>query len=285
MNHVYVNHFLDSVRLSRSFRPAQVLQIQINAGIIYPKLIDFRQTTSHWIYQHKKGWYKQAPQLQVHKVGFDSSWFFFFIHHGIQSSSVQRLPAPSGWSILLQLKTLEIPSRGQHFPHWDTLCNQTWQWEIPGIHGFDCHCSKYIYICLSIGGWNSIYPGNGHHLPGFEWKSKTKNHPRAFSRQLWLPEGSGPSLGRVSGKVLKQFLGQTCGCLADSISTSIVYNALIYIYIIWRYMIWIYEFIYWYIVYQIFESSSSLGSKTRFSIDVKNPLVPPAKIYNMIDCP
>ena len=28
--------FLDSVRLSRSFRPAQVLQIQINAGIIYP---------------------------------------------------------------------------------------------------------------------------------------------------------------------------------------------------------------------------------------------------------
>ena len=55
VNHVYVNHFLDSVRLSRSFRPAQVLQIQINAGIIYPKLIDFRQTTSHWIYQHKKG--------------------------------------------------------------------------------------------------------------------------------------------------------------------------------------------------------------------------------------
>lgn len=70
--------FLDSVRLSRSFRPAQVLQIQINAGIIYPKLIDFRQTTSHWIYQHKKGWYKQAPQLQVHKLGFDSSWFFCY---------------------------------------------------------------------------------------------------------------------------------------------------------------------------------------------------------------
>ena len=237
MNHVYVNHFLDSVRLSRSFRPAQVLQIQINAGIIYP--IGSINTKRADINKHHNckfiKWGLIHPGFFLLPITvFKAAAFKGCLHHlGDQSSCNWR---PWRFPVAVSIFHIEIPSAIKHgngkFLEYMALIAI-----VPNI---------YIYICLSIGGWNSIYPGNGHHLPGFEWKSKTKNHPRAFSRQLWLPEGSGPSLGRVSGKVLKQFLGQTCGCLADSISTSIVYNALIYIYNmeIYDMDIWIHILIY-----------------------------------------
>lgn len=107
--------FLDSVRLSRSFRPAQVLQIQINAGIIYP--IGSINTKRADINKHHNckfiKWGLIHPGFFLLPITvFKAAAFKGCLHHlGDQSSCNWR---PWRFPVAVSIFHIEIPSAIKH---------------------------------------------------------------------------------------------------------------------------------------------------------------------------